>query len=210
MKKIKIIIVDDHYLIRLAVRSMVRLFTDLEVEVVDELPSAEALYEKMEQGVEVDLIILDIKMPGGDSGIDVVKRFVYEYPDVKILLLSAECDEEAVKEVITLPVGGFITKDCEPEVLQSAIQCVMQGGNYYGSEVVKTLNQCRAKQNSAKILFTPMECKILQALKLGMLSKEIASQFEISEKTVNVHKSNIFRKVGVNNVVELMNRLQDL
>ncbi len=208
MQKVKVIVVDDHLLIRVALRNIIKLFTDLEVEIVYELPSAEALYEKMAQGVDVDLIVLDIKMPNGDSGFEVVNRFLNEYPDQKILLLSAECDEESVKEVLGLPVGGFITKDCEPMELQTAMQCVLQGGNYYGREVVKTLNHLRAEKQDVKNPFTPSEMKVMKLVAAGKQAKEVGHILSISEKTVNVHKSNIFRKVAVSNVIELLTYLK--
>ena len=204
-KTIKAILVDDHTIVRIGLRALLAATDhDILVEVVAEAASAAEFYEQMKD-LDVDIALLDIRLPG-ESGIEIARRINAERPEICILMLSAEVNEDTIMELMTTTVGGFINKDCSPRTLFQAIEVVADGGIYYGRDIATLMNLIRASlsEKEKNASFTPIEEDVLRLSAEGLLAKEIGEQLGINPKTVSVHKSKIFRKLGINNSVELI------
>ncbi len=205
MAKIKIIIVDDHFLVRVGLRKTI-LASDfgLDIDIVAEAGDAAEFYSILESGIEVDMVLLDIRLPD-ESGIEIAKRLNAEYPDLKILILSAETDDDVIESIFELNVGGFVSKGVTPANLCRAIESVMDGVKYFGKDIALLMHNIKvAKSEVEDVVFTSKELEVLQLSAQGMYSKEIAEKLGMSSKTVSVHKSHIFKKLGINNSVELV------
>ncbi len=205
MKTVRIIIIEDHYLIRLGLRNtFLKEDFDLKVEVVGEAANAKQLYTILEEGLEADLLLLDIKLPD-ESGIEIAKRISIEYPYLKILILSAENSDEIIEQLLSVKINGFISKGGTPKELFRAIDSVTDGFEYYGKDIATLMHNIKvARIDFDESQFTTKEIAVIKLAAKGLYSKEIADELDMSPKTVSVHKSNIFRKLGINNTAELV------
>ncbi len=205
MRRVKIVIVDDHFLVRVGLKSLFATpQVDITVDVVGEASCAEELYTLLGSGISVDLVLLDIILPG-ESGIEIAKRLISDYPELKILMLSAEASAEILEQVAEMEVAGFISKTVSNSELYVAIESAYSGVEYYGRDIAKLMHNIKiARSEVDDSIFTPKESEVLKLAAEGYYSKEIADKMSISDKTVSVHKSNIFRKLGISNSVELV------
>jgi len=202
---IRIIIVDDHKLIRMTLGlAFDSNFPD--IEVVGEADSGEALFSML-PATPADLILLDIMLPGM-GGIEVARRLRSEYPDLKILAFSADSSAEKLEAILEAGIHGFISKQYgEVTELAEAIRTVVAGMEYFGSDVASLIyNIYMSKKKTAKTTpeFSPRECEIIKLCGEGLMCKEIADRLNISPNTVNTHKERIFRKIGINNTMEMV------
>mgnify|MGYP003536491455 FL=1 len=199
-----VIIVDDHPLIRLGIKSSLSVYKD-EIRVVGEAPTADELFLMLPK-VETDLILLDIQMPGMSSE-DAVKKLKSEYSNIKIIIVSSNCEEETIFRLVELGIDGFVPKMSDVTEIRNAIYKVSLGSNYYGgdmSKIIKAVNNSKKLSASLMSEFTDREKEVMHLCCDGLLSKEIASQLNISSRTVEMHKSNIFKKLGINSTIELL------
>ncbi len=204
MERIRVIIVEDHFLMRLWLRkTLTSKEFGMEVEIVGEAADAAQFYALLRDGVVADLVILDIRLPD-ESGIDIARHLKNEKSELKILIHSAENSNELIKQIITLKVGGFVSKGTNPKELRRAMESVLDGVKYFGKDIAKLMHNVKiAKSEVCETVFTNRELDILRLAAQGLYSKEIGEKLGMNPKTVNVHKSNIFKKLGINNSVEL-------
>jgi len=152
-----------------------------------------------------ELIILDIVLPD-ISGIEITRILRRQMPNIKILILTAEGDSETLMELTSIGIDGFISKASPFDELLKAIRIVANGGVYYGKDSSKVLTSVRiSKPNINSKIFTARETEIIELCAKGLTAKEIAEKLDIAIKTVTTHKYNIFKKLGINNSVELVN-----
>lgn len=206
MKEIKVIIVDDHFLFRLGLKTVFSTSTQesIKVNVVAEAQDAESFYKLLDQGIEADIAILDIKLPG-ISGIEIAEKIINEKPNLKTLMLSAESSNDILSSIMKLEIGGFISKEAPSSDIFRALECIYEGGNYYGKDIATLINNIRvAKSDISDINFTPREIEILELSAKGKYAKEIAFELGLNHKTVAVHKTNIFKKLGIHSSHELV------
>lgn len=201
---INVIIVDDHPLIRLGIKSSLSVYKD-EIRVVGEAATADELFLMLPK-VETDVILLDIQMPGISSE-DAVKKLKSEYSNIKIIIVSSNYEEETIFRLVELGIDGFVPKMSDVTEIRNAIFEVSLGSNYYGvdmSKIIKAVNNSKKLSASLMSEFTDREKEVMHLCCDGLLSKEIASQLNISSRTVEMHKSNIFKKLGINSTIELL------
>ncbi len=207
MKKIRVILVDDHYLVRLGVRGTFATAPQhgLDIEIVGEAENAAQFYSLLEGGCEADLVLLDVFLPDS-SGLEIAQQIYERAPHLKVLLLSAECNAGIANHLATAPINGYINKGSSPKELFCAIESVVSGESYYCKDMAALMHSINVAKggNNNKGLFTPKESEVLQLAARGLYLKEIADKLGISDKTVSVHKSNIFKKLGINNTAELV------
>jgi DNA-binding NarL/FixJ family response regulator len=205
IKKTKVIIVDDHNLFRFCLKGM---FPDdhPNVEVVGEADCGKTLFDVL-KFTRADLVLLDIHLPD-ISGIEIAQRLRSEYPNLKILAVSAENASDTVRKMIDAGIDGFISKQkSDPHELTEAIRSVMDGVEYFGRDVAAIIFDLYvAKKQTTAITseFTDREKEVIQLSGQGLLYKEIAERLNISVYTVNAHKRNIFQKLGINNTIEMV------
>ncbi|MCQ2309915.1 MAG: response regulator transcription factor [Bacteroidales bacterium] len=201
MEKIKTIIVDDHPLVRMGIK--MELTSTDNICVVGEASSGLELLKLLESTTP-DIVLLDILMPEM-SGIEAAKILKEKHSDIKILIISAESTEETITALIGLGVEGFISKNAKPNEIAKAITSIINGDNYYGDEFSNLLYKINnAKLDENTIELTSRENEIVQLLCDGLSAKEIAAKLFITHRTVELHKENIFKKLGFRNSIELV------
>jgi len=205
MSQIKIIIVDDHELFRLGVRTVIEN-RHPDIAIVGEAKSGTEFYALLKT-TPVDIVLLDVALLDM-SGIDIACYLKTAYPDVKILVISVEISTSVIDKMLDIGVDGFISKfSGSPDILAEAIRSVMQGAEYFGSDISNIIRQIYiAKKKTTKVSaeFSEQEKRIIECSHEGLPAKLIAHRLGISIKTVNWHKSNIFRKLGIKNSLEMV------
>ncbi len=198
---IRIIIVEDHYLFRAGITSVLSSVKD-KYDVVGEASSV-AEFDALHEKTDADLLLLDIRLPDG-NGIDIARKLSEEKSSLKILVLSAENDPSTITNLLDAGINGFISKNAPSQELFTAIDYIMEDGDYFGKDISKLIRDIRVAKKSAKEPFTDRENEIIALCSEGLTAKEIAEKMHINVATVNTHKNNIFKKLGINNSVELV------
>ncbi len=202
----KVFIVDDHALFRLGLKgALSQQYPD--ITIAGEADSGAELFRLLEKDSEVDIILLDILLPGM-SGIEIARRLRQDYPSIKILAISSDNSDETIKAMLDVEVDGFISK-CKSSgnELMQAIRSIMDGYEYFGQDIAAIIYSIYISKNRQKELsdeLTRREREIIALCRDGLICKEIASRLNISPRTVDTHKSNIFRKVGINSTLEMV------
>ena len=197
---VKVALVDNHLLLRMGLRSALE-HSGLKLNVVVEAASAAEFFGLL-AAQPIDLVLLDILLPDM-SGVEVARLLRKEHPEVKILVLSAESKRNTVLQLVEIGIEGFITKGISMEELCRAVEYVSAGAQYFGLDVARLINDVRIARDDRKEVFTKRESEIIELCASGLTGKEIAGQLNISIKTVECHKNNIFAKMGISNSVEL-------
>jgi len=202
MNPIKIAVVDDHHIFREGLRLVLQQINDLEI--VYDTHSGKDFLEYV-QNHPIDVVLVDILMPE-ITGIELTQKLMKLNPDLKIIALTMFSDLEHYSQMMTAGALGFLVKSASKEELHQAIKIVYDGGNYFSQEILKKLStQSVYKQKSIqKSQLTPREKEILKLLCSGKTTSEISEYLFISYKTVETHRTNIFKKAGVHNIAELI------
>jgi DNA-binding NarL/FixJ family response regulator len=192
----RFVIADDHPLFRGALREAVTgLFQDVEI---GEAGSFEDVAKLLESGGEVDLILLDLNMPGvrGFSGLMYLRA---QYPSVPIVVVSANDDPTVIRRCMDLGTSGFIPKTLGIEEMRVAIKRVLEGGVWTPPDVDLSAGADTETTNLMARLasLTPQQVRVLMMLSEGLLNKQIAYELGVSEATVKAHVSAILQKLGV-------------
>lgn len=203
---IRILIADDHALLRQGIKNVLSLEADLEV--IGEAADGE---EAVRRAVELkpDIILLDINMPRG-NGLEVTKRLSAAQPDVKCVVLTIHDDENYVFEVIKAGAVGYLLKDVEPSMLIKAIRAISEGESFIYPTLARKLfsevsrRDTERRHESVDMIrrrkeerLTYREVEVLQLVAKGLSNQEMAQRLFLSEKTVKNHLTNIFRKINV-------------
>jgi DNA-binding NarL/FixJ family response regulator len=204
-KMIKVIIVEDHELFRLGLRTAIEL-RHPDIAIVGEAGSGGDFFYQLST-VETDIVLLDIALPDM-NGIDIARRLKNEHPLIKILVVSAENTTQTIEEMINIGIDGFISKlKSNPDTLVEAIRTIMQGVDYFGKDIAEIISRIYiAKKKSTQITpeFSDQERHIIECCQEGLSGKLIADRLCLSLRTVDWHKSNIFRKLGINSTLEMV------
>ena len=205
VQTIKAIVVDDHELFRLGLRMAVELhYPDIVIE--GEVGSGHEFFSLLKT-VAADIVLLDIALPDM-SGIDIARLLKKEYPQMKILVISAENSASTVEEMLNIGIEGFISKlNSNPDTLAEAIRSIMQGVDFFGKDIAEIISRIYiAKKKTTQITpeFTEQEKHIIECCQEGLSGKLIADRLNLSLRTVDWHKSNIFRKLGINSTLEMV------
>ena len=197
--RMKILLVDDHTILLDGVKSLLSLEDDLQI--VGQANSAEAALEFLKKQ-DVDLIITDYSMPGMD-GLTLLNTIKRMAPNTKVILLSMHDEIHLVKEILKAGVNGYVLKKDTHKELLNAIRDVSQGKIYLSSDVNKLLITNLNNPDEGKLL-TDREREILKLIAKEYTNKDIAEELFISERTVETHRKNIFRKANTKTVIGLM------
>ncbi|MCR9248781.1 MAG: response regulator transcription factor [bacterium] len=152
--------------------------------------------------LKVDLLITDYNLPDGD-GLSLVQKVKRKYPTIKVIVLSMHDEAHLVKEILKEGVDGYILKKDSHEELINAVNAVKNGKIYLSNEINRMLMTGLHGTEETKLL-TSREREILQLISKEYTNKQIAEELFISERTVETHRKNIFRKTGTNNLVGLI------
>ena len=193
---IKVMIADDHILMREGIKQLLEF--DGKREVIAEANDGEECLEKLKT-VKPEVLLLDINMPK-KNGIEVLKSIRNQNLKVKVLILTVHNEIEYLLKAVDIGVDGYILKDSESAELKRAIMTVLEGESYIQSSLIPALNSrliARDVDKEKIDSLTKRELEVLVQVANGMFNKEIANTLNISERTVKNHLSNIFRKIEV-------------
>lgn len=192
----KVMIADDHSLIREGIKQLLEF--DGSIEVVSEAGNGIECLDKLEDSV-ADVLLLDINMPE-KNGLEVLDEIKKKEYDIKVLILTVHNELEYLLKAVDIGVDGYILKDSESTELKRAIHAVLSGENYIQASLIPALNNRLANRDIDKDKIdslTSREMEVLIQVANGMFNKEIATNLNISERTVKNHISNIFKKIDV-------------
>jgi DNA-binding NarL/FixJ family response regulator len=197
MNNIKILIADDHSMVREGLKQLIELEED--IEVIDQAgDGCEAIKKIVEYNP--DVVLLDINMPRM-NGLEVIKYLQDNNISTKALILTIHNEVEYLYKAVEIGVQGYVLKDSESDVLIKAIRTIYNGESYIqpnmASLLFKRMNKTKDDNEVGFNKLTKREVEVLRLITEGMLNKEIAHNLCISEKTVKNHVSNIFKKINV-------------
>ncbi len=198
MEKIKVLLADDHKIVRDGIKSI--LSTDKEIQVVGEAKNGtEAITYMEKNNNEVDVVIMDISMPDL-NGIDATEILIKLFPSIKILALTMHSEEAYIMNMIKAGALGYILKDSGGQKLIEAVKTVAEGKNYYSNEV--SVYPSGERKNNFSL--SNKETEILQLVANGKTNSEIGELHSISSRTAETHRRNIMKKMGVKNTAEMV------
>jgi DNA-binding NarL/FixJ family response regulator len=207
-KKLQIMIVEDQHIFR---KGLIMLLKEIRgVNIFGEASNGEEFLSMIEKE-RPDIVFMDIQMPVM-NGIEATKRALDLYPTLKIVAISMFGDEEYLVSMIEAGVKGFLLKTVEEYELNKAIELVADNKNYFSDELLPVLTNSLVNRKSKpethdtelKEELTKREIEVLNLICKGYTIKEIADQLFISQRTVDGHKANLFRKTGVDSSVKLV------
>jgi len=207
MKKIHLLIVDDHPLARFGIRNQLKDVEDFAV--VGEAEDGDAALQKVKE-LHPDVLILDLFIPIM-SGFEVTKTVRNTYPQTHVLILTAYEQEEYIQQALEFGAEGYLLKSAEKEELIAAIRSVVQGDKAFSRRVKEIIvkgflnNRDHAKTSeSPSSLLTARELEILELVSQGLTNQQIAQKLFISSRTIDTHRTNIMHKIGVHDVAHLV------
>jgi len=206
MKKIRVLIADDHTLVRDGIRSLLALAAD--IEIVGEAADGREAVEKVRQLVP-DIVLMDLAMPIM-GGLEATRRIRKEFPATKVLALTQYDDSEYVIPVIEAGARGFVTKMSSSSELASAIQAVYRGESFLSPSAAAALvEECQQKtttegEKDPYQLLTDREREVFKLIAEGYTAREIADMLVVSPKTVEWHKTSLMNKLNIHNKTDLI------
>jgi two-component system, NarL family, nitrate/nitrite response regulator NarL len=196
MNDCKVLLVDDHPLVREGLRA--RLSGVAGIEVVGEAGDAEQAFEQVEQ-LRPDLVLMDVGMKQV-NGIELTARLRERHPTLRVLMLSMYDNPEYVHRALAAGARGYVLKEAPSEEIVAAILAVAQGRNFLGSGLAATAG----RPDESRPLLSARETEILRCLADGLASRQIAQTLGMSVRTVETHRHNIRRKLDLAGQAELI------
>ena len=198
MSKYKIILADDHDILRTGLKELIN--KEPTFEVVAEAGDGEELLDKL-KFVKCDLIVLDLSMPELD-GMVALKEIKKTYSKIKVIILTMQKDQEQFKQAMAHGALGYLHKADAYSQLLLAMKCVLKGGQFISPKIAQTIaEQTIRNVNDEGIpsleIFTKKEKEVLKLLAKGLAGKNIASELNISIRTVETHRFNLTNKLGI-------------
>ncbi|MCF8297782.1 MAG: response regulator transcription factor [Saprospiraceae bacterium] len=208
MDKIEVILIDDHHIVRDGIKILLMNIKD--IEVVGEASNGDELFELLKTK-DPDVLILDIMMPGM-SGIEITEKIKNDYPGIKVIILSANTDDESVFDSLKAGAHGYLPKNARREELLEAVYMVAAGNEFLSDSISHTVLRSfitRARtgnrqEKDKEATLTKRELEIVELFAEGLSYKEIADRLFISVRTVESHKNNIMEKLELKSIVDLV------
>lgn len=204
MSKIRVLLVDDHTILRVGLRSFLGYYDD--IQVVGEASDGAAAVALVKE-LQPDVVLMDIAMPGV-NGIQATRLIREQYPETKVLILSQYKDPQYVLPLLRAGASGYILKDALGTDLLNALRGVARGETFLGPSIVKVLAEevrhpGEVKEDTADTL-TPRERQILRFIAQGQTNAQIAELLSISLNTVEWHRANVMNKLGAHTGADLV------
>lgn len=198
---IKIMLVDDHRLVRAGLRRVLAEAADMEV-VADASSGEEAL--ELTRSKIPDVVLMDINMPG-IGGLETTRRLVQRLPQVKVIVVSMHLEEPYPSRMLAAGAAGYISKDSAADEVIAAIRRVYSGGHYVAADVAGNMaaSLVKGKSDSPFDQLSQRETQVMIMVTKGYSTQEISDRLHLSPKTVSTYRYRLFEKLGVSNDVEL-------
>jgi DNA-binding NarL/FixJ family response regulator len=204
MNPIRILLCDDHLLIRASLKSLIGEFPG--IEVVGEAGDGREALDHVAK-LRPNVVLMDIAMPGL-NGLEAARRLVKDQPHVRVVMLSMHSDESHVLQALRAGASGYVLKGSAPRELEMAIEAVARGEIFLSPAISKHvidvyLNRAEGQANSLDLL-TPRQREILQLIAEGKSSKQIAQLLEASVKTIESHRASLMERLDIHDVAGLV------
>ena len=203
----KVVLVDDHQLIRMGITAL--LSSEKDIDVIGQVDSVKYVFETLDAN-KPDIVLMDISLDDGD-GILITKDICANYKNIKVIMLSMHVREDFIQRSLKAGASGYILKDSPKEELIRAIKEVGKGNKYFASEVSQLMVSSYVTKvgdftnyNRDNKRITNREVEIIRLLSDGFSNQKIAGKLGISHRTVDTHRTNIMQKAKVKNVAELV------
>lgn len=198
---IKVLIVDDHALVRMGIRRLLEDMSD--VTVVADAENGEQALRLVKQHTP-HVVLLDMKMPGID-GWEVTRRLKKSNPQIKVIAVTAMCSDLLSTRVLQLGAMGYLTKESGAEEMAAAIRKVAKGEKYLSAEIAQkmAINSVQELHDSPFETLSEREMQVMLMITSGMSVQEISERLFLSSKTINGYRYRLFEKLGIKNDVEL-------
>jgi DNA-binding NarL/FixJ family response regulator len=201
--KIRVLLADDHKLVRAGIRALLQTVVDVEI-VAEAADGREAL--QLIEAHRPDLTLMDITMPGL-NGLDATARIVRAFPHTRVVILSMNADEDSVLKSLRAGAVGYLVKTADPAELGMAVRAVARGERFLSSAVSQhvvaaCLNRVDKEQTSLERL-APRQREVLQLIAEGHTTKEIASKLGISVKTTEAYRSDLMKALEIHDIASL-------
>ena len=198
---LKILIADDHAIVRQGLKQIVTETPDMVV--AGEASNGQELLNKIKES-DYDVVVLDITMPGRD-GMDVLKQLRSEKPELPVLMLSIHPEEQYALRALRAGASGYLTKESAPDELVVAIQKVSRGGKYISSSLAEKLafELEVGREQAPHETLSDREYHVMCLIASGKSVMEIAQELSLSEKTISTYRSRILEKMKMKNNAEL-------
>lgn len=215
-EKLRILLAEDHQTVREGIKLLVNNQPDMEV--IGEAGDGE-MAVRMATELKPDLLLMDISMPTM-NGLKATKRLRSLDPDIKILMLTRHTDDGYLQQLLGAGANGYVLKQSAPTELTNAIRAIAAGNAYLDPSLTRKVmggyvNRATSQRGDGKGDLTDRETEVLRLISLGYSNKEIGVQLDLSVKTIESHKANAMRKLGITSRIDivryaiLQNWLQD-
>ena len=200
---IKIFIADDHQLFIDGIKSILQ--KEIDIEVIAEAANGLEVLQLLEKDIQPNIIITDIRMPVLD-GISLTKQLTKDYPKIKVLALSMYDQTADVIEMLDAGAKGYVTKNVEKSELVKAIHTLIKGDYFFSDNLPKDIEDWFSKEQiEIQAVLTRREKEILGLLAKGRTSLQMANQLKLSKYTIDTHRKNIHKKLGIKTNAGLVN-----
>lgn len=204
MTLLRVLLADDHALVRAGIRALLETFPD--VSVVAETGDGREAVELAAKGVNI--VLMDIGLPGL-NGLEATARIVKEHPQVKVVILSMHANDEYIRQALQAGAAGYLLKDAAPVELDFALRAVAHGDTYLSPAISKRviedyLAQAPARADAATQVLTARQREILQLIAEGRSTKQIAGLLGVSVKTVETHRADLMERLGIHDLAGLV------
>ncbi len=206
MSKIRVVIADDHGVVRKGLRFL--LTTEPSIEVCGEVTNGKEAVDIVQQ-IRPQVVVMDIAMPVL-NGIDAAAQITRKYPQVGIIMLSMYSDEEFLLRALSAGAKGYLLKDSAEEDVVRAVQSVAKGLTFFSPVITHSLLEDyrrklqQQQEPDSYALLTDREKELLQLLAYGKTNKEAATIMGVSLSTIETHRANLMQKIGLRNTAELV------
>jgi DNA-binding NarL/FixJ family response regulator len=187
---IRVLLVDDHRLVRAGLTSLLAAAEDIDV-VGEAADGADAL--EVAASVEADVVLMDLSMPVMD-GVNATRKLLAAHPDLRIVILTSFSDQGRVRDAMAAGAIGYVLKDCLPDEMLAAVRSAAQGHSPLDPRVASALLPAPASPVDE---LSDRELQVLRLAAQGLANKQIGRSLGIAERTVKVHLGNVFRRIGV-------------
>lgn len=201
-RNIRLALVDDHQIVLDGLKALLQDVRDIEILFATNSPSAMLLFLQTQT---IDVLLTDVMMPEM-TGQQLAKEVHRLYPDTKILALSMSGVGDIVDEMLNdADINGYVLKNIGKEELEKAIHTIAAGGQYFSEEVLQELEKyANTRKENEQAQLTLREIEIIRLIEKELSNREIAETLFISERTVETHRKNIFRKTQTNSLIGLI------
>jgi two-component system nitrate/nitrite response regulator NarP len=201
---LKILIADDHPMIRTAIEVLLR---DTGLTIVGSATTGEEAIRSLQE-LRPDLLLLDLQMPEG-SGMDVLRTVRSDGMTMRVVLLTAGIEDPALMEAYSLKVDGMVLKNSDPAYLIECLDAVRAGRSWIDPELRDRISRLAERAPAERPALAPRERELIKCVRQGLRNREIAKQLGVTEGTVKVYLHNVFDKLGVKNRTELAIRADE-